>query len=77
LGFDLNFHETSLGIIISVKLLVIVIIVYERYPSTYCLMQGSYFICGNSYNLKFWSSWVRAHQRHPLFSWARNYPYWL
>jgi len=53
LAFDLNFHETSLEIIISFKLLVIVIIVYERYPSTYCLMHGSYFICGNSYNLKF------------------------
>jgi len=28
----------------SVKLLVIVIIVF-KYPSTYCLMQGSWFIC--------------------------------
>jgi len=29
----------------SVKLLVIVIIVFKRYPSTYCLIQGSCFIC--------------------------------
>jgi len=28
----------------SVKLLVIVIIVLKRFPSTYCLMQGSCFI---------------------------------
>jgi len=27
-------------IFISVKLLVIVVIVFKRYPSTYCLMQG-------------------------------------
>ena len=27
--------------IVSVELLVIVIIVIKRYPSTYCLMQGS------------------------------------
>jgi len=31
----------------SVKLLVIVIIVFKRYPSTYCLMQGSCFICSD------------------------------
>ena len=31
--------------IVSVKLLVIVITVFKRYPSTYCLMQGSCFIC--------------------------------
>jgi len=30
--------------IMSVKLLVIVIIVFKRYPSTYCLMQGRCFI---------------------------------
>ena len=29
----------------SVKLLFIVIIVFKRYSSTYCLMQGSCFIC--------------------------------
>ena len=29
----------------SVKLLVIVIIVFKRYSSTYCLMHGSCFIC--------------------------------
>jgi len=29
----------------SVNLYVIVIIVFKRYPSTYCLMQGSCFIC--------------------------------
>jgi len=33
--------------IISVKLLVIVIIVFKHYPSTHCLMQGSCFICSN------------------------------
>jgi len=27
----------------SDKLLVIVIVVFDRYPSTYCLMQGSFF----------------------------------
>jgi len=27
--------------------LVIVIIDFKRYPSTYCLMQGSCFICSN------------------------------
>jgi len=31
----------------SVKMLVIVIIVLNRYPSTYCLMQGSCFPCSN------------------------------
>jgi len=31
----------------SVKLLVIVIIDFKSYPSTYCLMQGSCFICSN------------------------------
>jgi len=31
----------------SVKLLVIVIIVFKHYPITYCLMQGSCFICSN------------------------------
>jgi len=31
----------------SDKLLVIVIIVFKHYPSTYCLMQGSCFICSN------------------------------
>jgi len=30
-----------------VKLFVIVIIVLKPYPSTYCLMQGSCFICRN------------------------------
>ena len=30
-----------------VKLLVTVIIVFKCYPSTYCLMQGSYFICSD------------------------------
>jgi len=32
---------------VSVKLLIIVIIVFKRYPSTYCLMQGSCFICSD------------------------------
>jgi len=31
----------------SVKLLVIVIIVFKRYSSTYCFMQGWCFICSN------------------------------
>jgi len=31
----------------SVKLFVIVIIDFYRYPSTYCLMQGRCFICSN------------------------------
>jgi len=31
----------------SVKLLIIVIIVFSHYPSTYCLMQGRCFICNN------------------------------
>jgi len=31
----------------SVKLFVIVIIVLKPYPSTYCLMQRSCFICRN------------------------------
>ena len=30
-----------------VKLLVTVIIVFKCYSSTYCLMQGSYFICSD------------------------------
>ena len=33
--------------IVSVKLLVIVIIAFKRYPSTYCLVQGRCFICGD------------------------------
>jgi len=32
---------------VSVKLLVIVIIGFQRYPSTYCLMQGRYVFCSN------------------------------
>jgi len=36
----------------KVKLLVIVIIVFKRYPSTYCLLQGSSFICSNFWKLK-------------------------
>jgi len=36
----------------AVKLLVIAIIDFKCYPSTYCLMQGRYFICSNFYNLK-------------------------
>jgi len=32
---------------VPVKLLVIVIIVFKRYPSTYGLMQGSCFMCSN------------------------------
>jgi len=35
-----------------VKLLVIVIIDFKRYPSTYCLMQGRCFICNNFEKLK-------------------------
>jgi len=31
----------------SVKLLVLVVIVFKRYPSTYCLMQGSWFSCSD------------------------------
>jgi len=31
----------------SVKLLVIVIIDFKHYPSTYCLMQGSCAICSD------------------------------
>jgi len=31
----------------SVELWVIVIIVFKHYPSTYCIMQGSCFICSN------------------------------
>ena len=33
--------------IVSVKLLVTVIIDFERYPSTYCLKQGRCFICSD------------------------------
>jgi len=36
----------------SVQLLVIVNIDFQRYPSTYCLMQGSCFIGSNFSNLK-------------------------
>jgi len=32
--------------------LVIAIIVFKRYPSTYCLMQGRCFICSNFQNLQ-------------------------
>jgi len=38
----------------SVKLLVIVITVYKRYPSTYSLMQGSCFICTYVSTFKIW-----------------------
>jgi len=31
----------------SVQLLVSISLVFKRYPSTYCLMQGSCFICIN------------------------------
>ena len=40
--FFFNWHQKSY---MSVKLLVIVIIVFKSYPSTYCLMQGSCFVC--------------------------------
>ena len=33
--------------ILSVKVLVIVVIDFKRYPSTYCLMQGRFFDCSN------------------------------
>jgi len=33
--------------IVSVKLLVIVIIDFKRYPSTYSILQGRCFICSN------------------------------
>jgi len=33
--------------IMSVKLLVIVIIVFKRYPCTYCLTQDGCFICSD------------------------------
>jgi len=39
-GFDLIY----IRYLIFVKLLVIVIIYFKRYPSTYCLMQGNCFI---------------------------------
>ena len=34
-------------LIVSVESLVIAMIVFKRYPSTNCLMQGSCFICIN------------------------------
>jgi len=37
--------------IVSVKLLVIVIIVFKSYPSTYCLIRGRCVICSNFYSL--------------------------
>ena len=37
------------------KLLAIVIIVLKCYPSTYCLMPGSYFICSNFFFFKYTS----------------------
>jgi len=37
--------------IVSIKLLVIVIIVFKHYSSTYCLMQGSCFIWRDFWNL--------------------------
>jgi len=37
----------KIEIVMSVKLLVIVNIVFKRYSSTYCLMQGSCFICSD------------------------------
>jgi len=39
----------------SVKLLVIVTKVYKRYPSIYCLMQCSCFICSN-----FWTYYLKT-----------------
>ena len=39
--------------IVSVKLLVIVIIYFKRYPSTYCLMQGRCFILATYKNIYF------------------------
>jgi len=33
----------------SVKLLVVLIIVFNRYPSTFCLMQGNCVICSNPF----------------------------
>ena len=53
---DIAFIEVYLGAwsrkklspkIISVKLLVIVYIVFKRYRSTYCLVQGCCFICSD------------------------------
>ena len=37
---------------VSVKLLAIVIIVFKRYPSTHCSMQGSCVICSKIQNLE-------------------------
>jgi len=35
----------------SIKMLVIVSIVLKRYHSTYCLIQGSCFVCSNFYHV--------------------------
>ena len=40
-------HNELSSKIMSVKLLVIVIIDVKRYPSAYCLMKGSCFICSD------------------------------
>jgi len=37
---------------VSVKLLVIVLIDFKRYPRTYCLIPGRCFICSNFLTLK-------------------------
>jgi len=37
---------------VSVKLLFIVIVDFKRYPRTYCLMQGSCFICSSFFKLE-------------------------
>jgi len=51
----------------SVKLLVIVILVSKRYPSTYCLMQGSCFIWISFLNFKIFTSNLESQPLTLLF----------
>jgi len=46
-GGDSNFEVIIFPFFCLLKLLVTIITVFKRYPCTYCLMQGSCFICSD------------------------------
>ena len=54
--------------IVSVKLLVIVIIVFKGYPRTYCLMQGSCFICSTCLKFKKKKSKLKSQFKKNIFA---------
>ena len=67
-GCDSNFEVKFSKCL--VKLLVIVIIVFKRYPRIYCFMRGSCFICtcSNFWNLKKKSSKLESQYFQNVYS---------